>query len=120
MAIEFSKINRNSNWKEVFETIDNNFELLKSYLKNIGNRVKVEMFSATEGQKSFTLDSKYNTKRNCLAVYRGGVRQWLGEGFKETSDNRFEVFEPCFEGEQIVAVYNNYYILSDFNLKGEE
>lgn len=117
--INLKKIDRKGNWKDVFETIDNNFESIKQYIENIGSRVKVEIFTAQEGQKEFILKESYNTKRNCLAVYRGGSRQWLGEGFKETSNNKFELYESCIEGEQIVAVYNNYYLLSDWNVEGE-
>lgn len=115
--IDFSRIDNSGRWKDIFDTIDNNFYLVKLYLENIGNRVKMETFIAREDQTEFTLSDQYNTKRNCLSVYRGGARQWIGEGFKESSNNKFELYEPCIEGEKIVAIYNKNYLLLDYSLE---
>lgn len=108
-----AQLDRNSDWKTIFDTLDNNFSKISEYLATLGNRVKVESFSAQADQTVFTLSDSYNTTKNCLAVYRNGSRQWLGKGFTETSETSFTLTEPCEEGDEIVAVYNQYYIIND-------
>lgn len=108
-----AQLDRNSDWKTIFDTLDNNFSKISEYLATLGNRVKIESFSAQANQTVFTLSDSYNTTKNCLAVYRNGSRQWLGQGFTETSETSFTLTEPCEEGDEIVAVYNRYYIVND-------
>ena len=110
---QFDKIDRQVDWKAVFDLLDNNFSQVASYLATLGNRVKIESFSAQANQTVFELQDPYNTTKNCLAVYRNGSRQWLSKGFTETSETSFTLTEPCEEGDEIVAVYNRYYIIND-------
>lgn len=108
-----AQLDRNSDWKTIFDTLDNNFSKISEYLATLGNRVKIESFSAQADQTVFTLSDSYNTTKNCLAVYRNGSRQWLGQGFTETSETSFTLTEPCEEGDEVIAVYNQYYIVND-------
>lgn len=108
-----AQLDRNSDWKTIFDTLDNNFSKISEYLATLGNRVKIESFSAQANQTVFTLSDSYNTTKNCLAVYRNGSRQWLSKGFTETSETSFTLTEPCEEGDEIVAVYNCYYVVND-------
>lgn len=110
---QFDKINKSSDWKGIFDQLDSNFSKVAEYLATLGNRVMIEEFSAKYNQSEFNLSNEYNTKRNCLAVYKNGVRQWLGESFTETSNSSFTMTTPCDEGDKIVAVYNKYYVVSD-------
>lgn len=110
---KFDKIDRQADWKAVFDLLDNNFSKVATYLATLGSRVKIESFSAQANQTVFELQDPYNTTKNCLAVYRNGSRQWLSEGFTETSETSFTLTEPCEEGDEIVAVYNRYYLLGD-------
>lgn len=112
---EFEKLDKNLDWKGIFEQLDNNFEKVAEYLASIGNRVQIESFVASANQVNFDLSTQYNTKRNCLAVYKNGVRQWLGDSFVEINSHSFQMTVPCEEGDEIVAVYNNYYLLGDIN-----
>lgn len=111
--LDLSKLDRSLDWEGIFSQIDTNFEAISTYLTTIGSRVKIESFSAQANQVDFELSNKYNTKRNCLAVYRNGVRQWLTTGFIEKSSTTFQLTSPCAEGDKIVAVYNQYYNLGD-------
>lgn len=113
LDFHFDKIDRTADWKSVFDLLDNNFEKTAYYLANLGSRVQVESFSAQSGQTLFELSNPYNTTKNCLAVYRNGSRQWLGAGFTETSETSFTLTDPCDEGDEIVAVYNKYYLIND-------
>ena len=108
-----AQLDRNSDWKTIFDTLDNNFSKISEYLATLGNRVKIESFSAQADQTVFTLSDSYNTTKNCLAVYRNGSRQWLGQGFTEPSETSFILTVPCEEGDEVIAVYNQYYIVND-------
>lgn len=110
---KFDYINRESDWKGVFDTIDANFSKVANYLSTLGSRVHIETFTAEADQTNFTLSSIYNTRKNSLAVYINGARQWLGEGFLESSESSFTLRKPSQLGDQIVAVYNQYYLLTD-------
>lgn len=114
----FDKIDRNRDWKKVFDQIDANFDKVVQYLESIGDRVKIESFTATKDQKVFQLSGEYNTKHNCLTVYKNGVRQWLNESFKETSSSSFTLVDSCEKGDKIVAVYNEFYLLGDSSPRG--
>ena len=109
----FEKIDKNKDWQGIFAQLDANFEKVTEYLSTIGNRVSIESFEANANQADFSLAGQYNTTRNCLAIYKNGVRQWLGENFIETSSSSFSMIDPCREGDKIVAVYNKYYVLND-------
>lgn len=110
---QFDKLDKNLDWKGIFDQIDNNFIKVAEYLTSIGNRVSIESFEATADQTEFTLSGQYNTARNCLAIYKNGVRQWINDNFIETSSSSFSMVDPCREGDKIVAVYNKYYVLND-------
>jgi hypothetical protein len=107
---KFSKLNRNSTWKDIFDTIDDNFSKVAEYLATAGNKVRINRFTAKEGQTDFTLTYDYNTAQNSLIVYVNGSRQFLTTGFTETSTNTFKLVTACSAGDQVVAVYNKYYI----------
>lgn len=110
---QFEKIDKSLDWKGIFDQLDSNFSKVAEYLATLGNRVMIETFTAKYNQSEFTLSGEYNAKHNCLAVYKNGVRQWLGESFTETSTSSFTMSVPCNEGDKIVAVYNKYYVISD-------
>lgn len=112
---KFDKLDENLDWKGIFQQLDDNFDKVAEYLSSIGNRVSIQHFLASEGQTTFELSTQYNTKRNCLAVYKNGVRQWLGDSFIEVNSSTFQMTVPCEESDEIVAVYNNYYLIGDTN-----
>lgn len=115
MSKDFSlpKLNRESTWKDIFDTIDSNFDKMLDYINSLGGRVLIDRYTTEQGDQEFTLTRSYNTKRNCLAVYRNGVRQWLGTGFLETGLQSFKLTEPCDKNDYIVAVYTQHYSLAD-------
>lgn len=110
---QFDKLDRSRDWKEIFDQIDSNFSKVADYFATLGNRVMIESFSAKANQSEFELSEEYNTLRNCLAVYKNGVRQWLNDSYYESSSKSFTMSVPCKEGDRIVAVYNKYYVVQD-------
>lgn len=106
-------IDRQGRWKTVFDRIDANFDAIIEYLRTIGARIRIETFTAIKNQTEFHLTNKYSTMRNSLAVYLNGARQFLGTGFNETSPTTFELVQPCQRGDEVKAVYLQYYILDD-------
>lgn len=112
-STNFTGIDRTKTWGAIFDTIDENFKKADEMISTIGTRIRIEKYTATANQTLFTLTSEYNTARNCLAVYVNGSRQWLDSGFTETSTTSFTLVTPCQEGDRVVAVYNQYYTLSD-------
>lgn len=110
---QFNHINRNSNWGAIFDLLDANFDKVAEYFATLGNRVKVEKFTANAGQTVFQLKDDYNTRRNCVSVYLNGARQWLDTGFTETSESSITMTTPCEAGDEVVIVYNKHFILPD-------
>lgn len=110
---QFDHINRNSNWRDIFNLLDANFDKVAEYFATLGNRVKVEKFTANAGQTVFQLEGSYNTRRNCISVYLNGARQWLDTGFTETSESSITMTTPCEAGDEVVIVYNKHFILPD-------
>lgn len=111
--MNIDKIDRSQDWQGVFDQIDANFQKVIEYISSIGNRVKVERFVAAAGQTKFTLSDSYNGNRNCLAVYRNGLRLVITEDFTETDSRSFELVKPSEAKDEIVAVYNRYYLIGD-------
>lgn len=102
-----------SRWGDIFDTIDSNFDKIDGFLSDISTRVHVTHLVADEDQTDFTLDDVYLTDSNSLAVYKNGVRQFLGEDFRETGPQTFTMMEPCETGDKVVAVYNEFYLPDD-------
>lgn len=111
---QLEHINRKqSRWGEVFDTIDSNFDKIDRFLADICTRVHVCHVVADADQVDFTVDDPYMTDTNSLAVYRNGVRQFLGIDFDETDIRTFRMRVPCDVGDRIVAVYNEFYLPED-------
>ena len=109
----FDLIPRDLQWKQVFDTVDGNFEKIGTYITDLGSKIIIDTFTAIEGQEDFNLSSEFLTRRNSLAVYLNGVRQFPETGFVETSNSSFKLTTPCQRGDKVIAVYHNTYILDD-------
>lgn len=111
--IKFEDIPRNLQWRDVFDTIDENFHKVSGYFKTIGSKIRIDTFTALEGQDTFVLSTEYTTRNNSIEVYRNGVRQFLNTGFKEASNKSFSLTSPCRRGEIVIAIYVVYYVNTD-------
>lgn len=102
-----------SRWKDVFDTIDTNFDKIDEFLCDIATRIHVTHIIADGEQRDFTLDDVYMTDTNSLAIYKNGVRQFVDTDYIETDLNSFRMNEPCDAGDKIDAVYNEFYLPED-------
>ena len=112
-ALFLEKLNRQQNWANIFDTIDQNFEKVSEFLETFGRNTRVEHFTAQQGQEVFILGGQYNPARNCLAVYVNNIRQWNNTGFVETTKDSFKLLTPANSGDRVTAVYTRYYTLMD-------
>ena len=107
-------------WEKIFQKYEANFDLIVEEIINSGSRTKMETLTVEEGQTEFYLTKgKFRTKTNSLIVFLNGVRQFVGEGFNETSDTSFAMAEPCREGDIVKAIYTEYYNLDDISVHAE-
>ena len=93
-------------FRQVFEKLSHNDEVLREAVNNIGTQNHVEIFTASEGQTRFKLKSgTYAPTTGVLAVYVDNVPQVVNEGFIELSESEFEVTEPLELGQVVKASY---------------
>ena len=102
-----------SRWRDVFDTIDENFDKIDEFLCDIATRIHVTHIIADTDQRDFTLDDVYMTDTNSLAIYKNGVRQFIHVDYEETDIREFRMNEPCEAGDKIDAVYNEFYLPDD-------
>lgn len=110
---DFELIPRSKQWHNVFDTIDDNFKKLTFTFQNMGAKICVDTYYATQNQTLFILSGLYTTRRNSLAVYVNGVRQFITSGFREEAPNKFILTTPCEKDDKVIAVYLQYYIKDD-------
>ena len=102
-----------SRWRDVFDTIDENFDKIDEFLCDIATRIHVTHIIADAEQTDFTLDDAYMTDTNSLAVYKNGVRQFVHVDYEETDIRAFRMNEPCDAGDKLDCVYNEFYLPED-------
>ena len=102
-----------SRWRDVFDTIDENFDKIDEFLCDIATRIHVTHIIADADQRDFTLDDAYMTDANSLAIYKNGVRQFVHVDYEETDIREFRMNDPCEAGDKIDAVYNEFYLPED-------
>ena len=102
-----------SRWRDVFDTIDSNFDKIDEFLCDIATRIHVTHIIADADQSDFTLDDVYMTDTNSLAIYKNGVRQFIHIDYEETDIRSFRMNSPCDAGDKIDAVYNEFYLPED-------
>ena len=102
-----------SRWRDVFDTIDENFDKIDEFLCDIATRIHVTHIIADAEQTDFTLDDAYMTDANSLAVYKNGVRQFVHVDYEETDIREFSMNDPCEAGDRIDVVYNEFYLPED-------
>lgn len=102
-----------SRWREVFDTIDANFDKVDDYLCDIATRIHVTHIVADAEQTDFKLDHPYMTDANSLSVYLNGVLQYQGLDYNETDIDAFRFHSPCSAGDRVDCVYNEFYLPED-------
>lgn len=82
------------NWSKIFETYDNNFQLLLDTLNDLNNKFVVETHTEVTSD-TITLDNNYVIGSNSLMVFMNGIPQWIGESYIELSTNSIKLtFTP--------------------------
>lgn len=65
--------------------------------------VVVERFTATENQTVFTLNNTYETGKNRIKVYVGGMPQYPPTNYTETTSNSITLTEGVLAGTEVVV-----------------
>lgn len=82
----------------------NNVANINNYAVDATNFVVVEeLFTATEGQTVFTVNTAYEINKNRINVYVEGIPQFSPDNFTETSSNSFTLLEEVPLGTKIKA-----------------
>lgn len=106
------------NFRQIFNTYDENFNKILDYLKNFGSKLHIEKFDYNDIQSDgiLQLSTYYQPLNNCVTVYVNNVRQWLGEGFEEVQGGtQVRILKSPIEPEDtfVVIIADSYRITDD-------
>ena len=101
----YAKVERTNSWNSLFQSINANFEGVDKFLSSIANIITyIERFTARDGQQLFKVNYNYIVGQNSLAVYKNGIRLWIGLDYTEVDQNIFRLNNPAEEDDIVVAV----------------
>ena len=101
----YARVDRTNSWSTLFQSINANFEGVDKFLSSIANIVNyIERFSAKDNQRQFKVNYNYAVGQNSLAVYKNGIRLWVGLDYTEIDQNIFQLVTPANEDDVVVAV----------------
>lgn len=101
----YARVEKTNSWNTLFQSINANFEGVDKFLSGIANIINyIERFTARANQKQFKVNYNYAVGQNNLAVYKNGVRLFIGLDYVEIDQNIFQLNQSATEGDIIVAV----------------
>lgn len=101
----YAKVEKSNSWNTLFQSINANFEGVDKFLSSIANIINyIERFTARDNQKQFKVNYNYAIGQNNLAVYKNGIRLFVGLDYTEIDQNIFQLNTSAAEGDIITAV----------------
>ena len=97
-----------SDFKTLFSQINDNFDKLKDYLVNLGDKILTESFSNST-DSIITFSNIYTPGKHNLLVFYNGVIQWSPDNYEEVSSNsiRLKFDRSVFDEIRIIIIRSN-------------
>jgi hypothetical protein len=93
--------------RQIDSPLDSYVDFEQQMIAMLGEE-RIERFTATEGQQTFTLDQEYAIGQNSLKVFVNGILQKPDNenGYMEINSQMIQFTEPLFKDDLVIVVHN--------------